>query len=521
MLAGYKKTILIFSWFIALAFNQNLVISYFEKNDYSFHNIYFIIALVITIAIVIKIFLFIFGQRYFLKPIIIFLLILSSIVYYFNDKFNVLVNEDIIISAIHTFTDRNYNELNELLTIGFATTLLFLGVLPSIIVAKLKINYPESFLKETLQRGAIIIVCFAIVLIMAFSNYKNVSLIARKNSKILTKVIPTYTVSSIKNLVKNYLSGPTKFEVMDNSPKNDGKDDREIMILVVGETARAANFSLGGYERETNPSLKKYGIKYFKNATSCGTITAYSVPCMFYLGDYKSYKPAKAKYQQNVIDIINSTPNHQVVWFENNSSCKNVCDRVRIVDYYDKTRPEYKPGHHDEILVEAAKKMIAEYKKEDLLIVLHTIGSHGPRYHNRYPPEFEKFKPACKSDSPEKCTREHLINSYDNTIVFTDYIITQLIKILEPYTEQNAKVALLYVSDHGESLGEKNIYLHGLPNSLAPMEQRHVPVILWSNEFKNKEPIIIDTPITHEDIPGKLLSFFNIQTKIIKKTKIN
>ena len=182
MSSGFKKIIILYAWFITLVFNKNLLIYFFDHNAFLFQNVYFIVALFITIALVIKIFLFTFGQRYLLKPVTIFLLILSSIVYYFQDKFKVLVNEDIIISTFHTFLEGNVNELNELLTFSFIATVLVLGVLPSIFLIKIKINYPDNIFKEILQRGFIIGLCFGFFGLIVFSNYKNVSLIATPKS---------------------------------------------------------------------------------------------------------------------------------------------------------------------------------------------------------------------------------------------------------------------------------------------------------------------------------------------------
>jgi lipid A ethanolaminephosphotransferase len=353
---------------------------------------------------------------------------------------------------------------------------------------------------------------------LVFVNYKNVSLIGRKNHKINTQIIPTYTISSMKNVVKKYYASKRVFKIHDANPKHDGLADKEIMILVVGETARADHFNLGGYKKETNPRLKKEGIKFYNNVTSCGTLTAYSVPCMFYLDKYEDYSPSKAKYQQNVLDLIQSTKGHHVWWLENNSSCKNVCERVNVLDYYKKTQKEYNPNQQDGFLIGETGKILEQYKndRDDVLIVLHTIGSHGPKYYKRYPKEFETFKPTCATESPEKCDREHLVNTYDNTIVYTDYVLSELIHLLKKYDGPKTKLGLLYVSDHGESLGEKNVYLHGLPKMLAPKAQTHVPMIEWTNEFKNNEPEIIDTALTHEHLPKMLIDFFSIKTSLRK-----
>ena len=516
----YKKLIIISSIFIALLFNYDFVSYYFsfKNNHFNFHNWYFVFGLYFLIISFLNFFILVFGQRYLLKPIIITLFIIGAIAKYFKSNYGVLINDDVIVSTFHTFIEKNYAELNDILNLKFFISILIFAIIPSLFIFRIKVNYPSSFIKEIIQRLVIILISFSILLIIIFGNYKNVSLIARKNNKILTQLIPTYAITSIYDVYKNYYQSDPEMKILVRSIQEDDLLDREIMILVIGETARADHFSLFGYKKNTNPLLSKKNIKFFNSATSCGTITAYSVPCIFYLDKYKDYSPSKAEFTQNVLDVINISENHKVIWVENNSSCKHVCDRIETIDFMNKNSPRYSPNEFDEILVKETKKIFSENKSGDLLIILHSLGSHGPKYFKRYPENFEYFKPVCKKNSPEECTNEELINTYDNTIVYTDYILSELIDLIKINTNPNDKAAMLYVSDHGESLGEKNIYLHGLPNSIAPKEQKHIPIILWSN-LTSQNVQIIENEVSQENIPVTLLDFFNLQTKIEFKTK--
>jgi len=512
---GYKKLIISSALFITLLYNFDLGRYFFNQinNNLNFHNLYFIFGVYVFEITFLILLILIIGQRYLLKPIIITLILFGAVAKYFKTNYGVLINDDIIVSTFHTFLERNYDELNDMLNLKFFTRIFIFVIMPSIFILKIKINYPSAFKNEIFQRLIIVIVSFCFVLIIIFANYKNISLIGRKNSKIFTQLIPSYAITSIYNVYKNYYKSIPEMKFIENSPKEDDLNDREILVLVIGETARADHFSIFGYEKNTNALLNQKNIKFFKSAKSCGTVTAYSVPCIFYLDKYENYTPLKAEFTQNVLDVIDIEENHKVIWVENNSSCKHVCDRIETRDLKDSNNPSFNPNQYDEILIKETKKIFNEYKSSDLLIVLHTLGSHGPKYFKRYPEEFEYFKPVCKKNSPEECSNEELINAYDNTILYTDYILSELIDLIKINLNPKDKAALLYVSDHGESLGEKNIYLHGLPNSIAPSEQTHIPIILWSN-LNKKNIELVESNVSHENIPITLIDFFNLKTKI-------
>ncbi|NCU55982.1 MAG: phosphoethanolamine transferase, partial [Candidatus Fonsibacter ubiquis] len=218
-----------------------------------------------------------------------------------------------------------------------------------------------------------------------------------------------------------------------------------VGIVVVGETARADHFSLNGYSRKTNPKLEKQNLSNFNNAYSCGTLTKTSVPCMFYVGDYASFDVAKANQRANLLDIITAS-GVAVTWFNNNSGCKHVCDQVKTIDL----TKIYSEEQYDEQLIIELDKILDNNKSKKTLLVLHSMGSHGPKYYKRYPKEFDKFQPSCKNNNPQECSKEELINAYDNTILYTDHFLDLLINKLK---KQNKKSFLIYASDHGESLG--------------------------------------------------------------------
>jgi lipid A ethanolaminephosphotransferase len=289
--------------------------------------------------------------------------------------------------------------------------------------------------------------------------------------------------------------------------------------MVVGETARADHFSLGGYAKDTNPNLDNMSDVVFVQGTSCGTSTLFSVPCMFSMQTRTNYDPDKAASESNVLDILSSA-GVKTVWIDNNSSCKHVCDRIENINLrqdLDESSPYYSDmGYFDEALLDNIDRYL-DSDGPDLLLVLHTLGSHGPAYSRRYPDPFGVFAPYCDKASPKECSDELVVNAYDNTILYTDYILQQLIQKLRDRSDQ-VDSFLFYASDHGESLGENGVYLHGLPYSIAPSAQTEIPFIFWmSNGFQRHRGLgsgalaqFNGAPRSHDNISHTLLGLFDV-----------
>ncbi|HAZ77714.1 MAG TPA: phosphoethanolamine transferase EptA, partial [Enterobacteriaceae bacterium] len=261
---------------------------------------------------------------------------------------------------------------------------------------------------------------------------------------------------------------------------------KNLTILVVGETSRAEDFSLSGYGRETNPRLKQDNVVYFPQTSSCGTVTAVSVPCMFSGMARKNYDEQLAHHREGLLDIIQRA-GVQVLWNENDGGCKGACDRVPHQDVTQLNLADLcKAGEcEDDILFHGLAQYIDTLQGEGL-IVLHTIGSHGPTYYERYPPQFKKFTPTCDTNEIQTCSQQQLKNTYDNTVLYVDYVVDKAIKLLQAQQDKFT-TSLVYLSDHGESLGENGVYLHGLPYAIAPESQKHVPMLIWlSPDFKQR-----------------------------------
>jgi len=303
------------------------------------------------------------------------------------------------------------------------------------------------------------------------------------------------------------------------------KDLPKLMVLVVGETARAESFSLNGYAKNTNPELSKQDILNFSQVSSCGTATAVSVPCMFSGMPRADYDEQLAGHREGLLDIAKRA-GYQVTWIDNNSGCKGACDRVEQYQIPEDLKQKWcKDGEClDDILIDSLKLYLASIPKDDKrprLVVLHQVGSHGPAYYKRAPEKYQPFKPTCDTNAIQGCSPAELINSYDNTIVYTDHVLSQMINILKEVS--NYQTGFWYLSDHGESTGEHGMYLHGSPYSIAPSQQTHIPMIMWfSDGWKQHNLAQVNClnqqtkqKLSQDNLFPSLLSLLNVKTKVI------
>jgi lipid A ethanolaminephosphotransferase len=294
---------------------------------------------------------------------------------------------------------------------------------------------------------------------------------------------------------------------------------KKLMIFVVGEAVRWDHLSLNGYEKQTNPLLTQQEIINFNNFFSCGTSTAISVPCMFSIYNRNNFSWEKAYYTQNVLDILNKA-GVKILWRDNNSDSKGVALRINYQDFKSNRLNKICDIEcRDEGMLIGLDKFI---DSKNTLIILHQMGNHGPAYYKRYPKKYEVFKPICKTNELQQCTQSQISNAYDNALVYTDYFLNKVIEFLKQYNDYEA--ILFYVSDHGESLGENGIYLHGMPYFIAPQYQKHIGALIWMNKkakqlYKQKLDKIKNKKLFQEIVFHSLLGFFNVNSKAYDKSK--
>ncbi|WKW41161.1 phosphoethanolamine transferase EptA [Kosakonia cowanii] len=405
-------------------------------------------------------------------------ILLCAAAQYFISTFGVIIDRSMITNILDTTAAESF----ALMSGKMVMTLVLTALLPVIIAWWIKIKPTRPLLRSITLRLLSVAISALIIIAVAVPFYKDYASLFRNNKELVKSLGPSNAIAaSLSWYVHNRMDNLPLVRIGEDAhqlPQMKRGPRKNLTILVLGETSRGDDFSLGGYDRETNPLLKQDNVIYFPNTTSCGTATAVSVPCMFSGMGRAHYDDQLAHHQEGLLDVVQRA-GIQVLWNENDGGCKGACDRVPHQDMTQLNLADYciKGECQDEILFRDLARYIDQLPG-DGLIVLHTIGSHGPTYYNRYPAQMRKFTPTCDTNEIQACSREQLVNTYDNTIVYVDYIVDKAIKLLQS-KQDRFTTSLVYLSDHGESLGENGVYLHGLPYSIAPATQKHVPLLIW------------------------------------------
>ncbi|MCV4289382.1 phosphoethanolamine--lipid A transferase [Pseudomonas capsici] len=513
---------LIASAFLLFGFNVNFWQHLFEITGGSTKGIAIRIAFGVMVFCVFNIVLTLLSFRRVLKPVLIFLFFASAGVAYFMNEYGVMIDA----GMFRNFAETNPTEVQGLLSLKMGAYMLFLGVLPSVLLWKTPINYRRWHL-ELFSKVLVCVVCSVSMGGVALANYQGLSSLFRNHHELRLMVVPSnYIGASVGYLSEQIISSRRPFlaigEDARRSPDWSTHTRKSLTVLVVGESARAENFGILGYGRNTTPKLNKQsGLVAFTDVYSCGTETAVSVPCMFSNMGRKDYNATKARNQEGLLDVLKRA-GIEVVWRDNQSGCKGTCDRVAFQDVSNLKDPLLCANHecHDEILLQGLEAFIDSLDK-DTVLVLHQMGSHGPEYFKRYPKEFEKFTPVCESNALNNCSRESIVNGYDNTLLYTDHVLSSLIDILRS-RQDKVDTAMLYLSDHGESLGEYNLFLHGTPYMLAPDQQKHVPMMIWLSDNYQKSFAVNpeclakerNAPLSQDNLFHSMLGLLKVDTRV-------
>jgi lipid A ethanolaminephosphotransferase len=446
--------------------------------------------------------------------ILALLLVLSSLAAYYMDTFGVAIDGIMIDNILQT----DLHEAEGLISTSLVLRLVFLGLIPAWLVWKFAPR-PGSVRSELMSKLLLTLVLTAVLAASVAPFTARYASFIREHKTTRYYANPNYFLYSLGKYLQAYLKTTEVIQVQNVAPDamEVGPVVRtELVILVVGETARADRFSLNGYHRLTNPLLAKEDVVSLRNVSSCGTSTGESVPCMFSVLKRTEFDREKALHYENALDIL-FEHGVQVLWRDNNSDSKGVATRLVYESF---KSPASNPVCDNECrdigMLKGLDRYIEARKGKDILIVLHQMGNHGPEYYRRYPKEFERFTPVCKNSDLGLCSKAEIDNAYDNAILYTDYFLSQVIQLLKKYDDQFA-TAMLYVSDHGESLGEHGIYLHAAPYVIAPREQTHVPAIVWMGKhfdfrLEQLKPYQ-DSPLSHDDLFCTLMIAFELKSK--------
>jgi lipid A ethanolaminephosphotransferase len=516
---------LIASAFLLAGFNLVLWQHLFEITESDGKGLVMRVAFGAMVLAAFNIVLTLLAFRRVMKPVLILMFMISAGVAYFMSQYGVLIDT----GMLRNFAQTNATEVRDLLSLKLLAYIVLLGVLPSWLLWKTPVNY-RRWHRELLSKALVTVASVAVIGGVALVNYQGLSSLFRNHHELRLMVVPSnYIGASFGYLREQVVSARQPFLKIGEDAQRDASwqahGRKSLTVLVVGESARAENFGILGYSRDTTPKLnKEAGLIAYTDVHSCGTETAVSVPCMFSDMNRKDYDASKAKNEEGLLDVLKRA-GLDVIWRDNQSGCKGTCDRVTLDDVSNLKDPVLCADSEcrDEILLQGMQHFIDNLNK-DTVLVLHQMGSHGPEYFKRYPKEFERFTPVCESNALNNCSRDSIVNGYDNTLVYTDHVLATLIDLLRK-NQGKVDTAMLYLSDHGESLGEYNLYLHGTPYMLAPEQQKRVAMLAWFSDNYQKS-FSVDTqclqqsrdkPLSQDNLFHSMLGLLAVNSKVYDK----
>ena len=414
--------------------------------------------------------------RWNAKVLLTVLLITTAFATHYMNSFNVYLDADMLRNVLAT--DRK--ESRELMTPALLLPLLGYALLPCVLLWRVRLR-KRSPGRALAWRAVFLLGVVVVTGAGALASFQNVSALLRNHREVRYLATPVnYLVALKQNLSdSNPIKAQPKLPIGTDAkatPRAAGSKPR-LLVLVVGETVRAQNWGLNGYVRQTTPELAQAGVINFPDMHSCGTSTEVSLPCMFSPFGRHDYDEKKIRAHQSLLHVLEHA-GIATLWRDNQSGCKGVCEGLDTQRLDDATTPGLCTDGRcmDEILLDGLPAQ-ARAKPGDRVIVLHQLGNHGPSYFQRYPAQFRQFAPTCDTADLGKCSREQIVNSYDNAVRYTDHFLARTIDTLRGMDDYDT--AMIYLSDHGESLGEKGLFLHGMPYAIAPDEQTRVPMAMW------------------------------------------
>nr|WP_321242192.1 phosphoethanolamine--lipid A transferase [uncultured Tolumonas sp.] len=515
------RQILLAAWFFITFTNFSFWQAAFNAiGTDNWHSVLFLAALYLLLITWLNQILSLLLLPWLFKPLLSVLLLGGATTAYFMDSYGVVIDREMVRNTLMT----DPREAGELLSLKLGLYLVLLGVLPVVLLLRSKIQY-ASFMKEVGYKFLTLVMTLVISGGVAAAYYVDIASFARNNTYIRHMIVPVNYVSAIESYIRSNLEGgkivvsPLGEDAKKGTKITAGGQKKVLTVIVVGEAARASEFSLNGYARDTNPELSKLDIVNYRNVSSCGTETAVSVPCMFSKFTRQDYSDSKAKRSENLVDVLKHA-GFELLWKDNNSSSRGVAVRIGEQNVQDLKVPGLCNNGEcfDEILLYQLQDYIDKLTN-DGVIVLHMKGSHGPAYYLRSPEKFKKFLPECRTNQLQDCPRQELINAYDNTIVYSDYVLSQVIKLLQQ-NNPRFDTAMLYMADHGESTGEKGIYLHAAPYMIAPEEQTHIGALQWfSPSFLQRMKLDkncllrkADEPLSQDNLFHSVLGLLDVKT---------
>ena len=453
--------------------------------------------------------------RWLAKPVLALLMVASALASHYSSAYGVHIDADMVRNVLHT----DLRESTEFVSRGTLAALA--SALPALLVLwrmRLRRRRPLAALARRLAFAAAVLLVAGLAVA---GSTREFSTLVRNHRETRYLVAPANVVVSLLKVATERDERGPRVQIAGDArllPRPAGAKPR-LLVLVVGETARAANWGLSGYARQTTPRLAAMeDVVNFTDVTACGSSTEVSLPCMFSLQGREHYDARAIRNHESLLHVLART-GIPVLWLDNQSGCKGVCDGLQVQRLDTAHDPVHCSGLRcrDGILLADTAAWQGDGRR-DRVVVLHMLGNHGPNYNDRAPPAFRRYGPACASADLADCSREQIVNAYDNALLYTDHVVASAIEALRAQSAYDA--ALVYVSDHGESLGENGLYLHGMPWPIAPDVQLKVPMVAWlSPGFAAATRI--DTgclarnaagPISHDHLFHSLLGALDVAT---------
>ncbi|MBT9514290.1 MAG: phosphoethanolamine--lipid A transferase [Acidovorax sp.] len=464
--------------------------------------------------------------RWTLKPAAALMVVMAAFGAYFMLAYGIAIDASMLTNVLQT----DAHEATDLLSWRMAATVLALAAPPLVWLYRRPVRRLGAW-RHAAHNGLLLVGAVALIVVCVLAVFQDFASTMRNHTRLRYLINPLNSVYALGHIATQPLRMNTRTLLpvgrdAQLGASYAGQAQPPLLVLVLGETGRSGNFGINGYARNTTPLLSaRTDLASAGNAWSCGTSTAASVPCMFsHLG--RTGYEARAANFESLIDVLQHA-GLAVLWVDNQSGCKSVCDRAGQTSTASWSDPALcpTPGEClDRVMLKDLDARIdalpAEQRQRGTVVVLHQMGSHGPAYSKRSAPEHKRFLPECTSTALQECERQQVVNAYDNSIVETDAFLDGVIQWLSARGGK-AQTAMMYVADHGESLGENNLYLHGLPYSIAPDVQKHVPWITWlSPAMQTRTHIatgclqhdLTERRITHDNYFHSVLGLMDVKT---------
>lgn len=465
--------------------------------------------------------------RWTLKPAAVLLVLMAAFGAYFMLAYGIAIDASMLTNVVQT----DVHEAGDLLSLRMLATVAALAAPPLLWLLRTPVRRLPP-LRQAVHNGLLLLAAIAVIVGSLLAVFQDFSSTMRNHTKLRYLINPLNSVYALGNVATKPLRMDQRTLVPVGRDAHlgasyAGQARPPLLVLVLGETGRSGNFGLNGYARDTTPLLSARAKELVSagNAWSCGTSTAASVPCMFSHLGKSGYEGRSANFE-SLVDVLHHA-GLAVLWLDNQSGCKGVCDRLgdtNTANLQDPALCTHKGECLDRIMLKDLDARIAalpaEQRQRGTVVVMHQLGSHGPAYFKRSAPDAKKFGPECTSTALQECSRQQVVNAYDNSIVETDRFLDGVIQWLGTQNA-SAQTAMVYVADHGESLGENNIYLHGLPYSIAPDVQKHVPWITWLSPAMQArvgastgclQKDLRERRITHDHYFHSVLGLMDVQT---------